>query len=184
VLPTPGLAVQEGRLFRDGKRVVVVAQPTDGRDRGVFLLEVGSDAGPRRISGASLSRWPSIRLSPDERWVAVAGAAEIPIVFPIAGGHPVRLPDISPGHRAFPVGWSAAGDLWVQAPESPPAQLLRFDVAAREVRESRELAPRDLTGVVITWPVHITPDGNTVACSALRTRSRLFLMRGAGPPTN
>src|SRR5262249_6098709 len=37
-LPTPGLEVSEGRLFRDGKRVVVVARPTDGRERAVFLL--------------------------------------------------------------------------------------------------------------------------------------------------
>jgi hypothetical protein len=183
-LPTPGLEVEEGRLFRDGKRVVVVARPVDGRERGVFLLEVGSDAGPRPISETRLSRWPSIRLSPDERWVAASDADEVPVLFPIAGGPPVRLPEVSPEHRAYPVGWSAAGDLWVQSPESPPAQLLRVDVVTHQVRESRELAPRDPTGVILTWPVHITPDGSSVALSTFRLRSRLFLMRGVGVPKN
>src|SRR5215470_315803 len=108
-LPTPGLeGVEEGRLFRDAKRVVVVARPTDSRERGVFLLEVGSDAGARPISEAGLHRWPSIRLSPDERWVAALGADELPVLLPIAGGPAIRLPGLSREHFATPVGWSAA----------------------------------------------------------------------------
>ncbi len=183
-LPTPGLEVEEGRFFRDGKRVVVAARPTDGRERGVFLLEVGSDAGPRTISEAGLARWPSLQLSPDERWVAAWGADEVPLLLPTAGGPPIRLPEVSPEHRAIPVGWSAAGDLWVQSAGHPPAQLLRVDVAARQVRESRELAPGDPTGVVLMWPTHITPDGSMVAFTSIRTRSRLFLMRGVGVAKN
>jgi len=181
-LPTPGLEIGtyvEGLLFRDGKRAVVLAQRIDSRERGVFLLEVGSDAGPRRISEASLSRWPSLRLSPDERWVA-AGADDGPVLLPTAGGPAVRLPEV----RGFPVGWSAAGDLWVGSGSLPPARLLRVDVVTHQVKESREIAPGDPTGVILMWPVHITPDGNSVAIGTSRRRSRLFLMRGAGPPKN
>jgi eukaryotic-like serine/threonine-protein kinase len=183
-LSTPGLEVEEGRLFRDGRRVVVVARSIDSRERAVFLLEVGSDAGARPISEAGLSRWPSLRLSPDERWVAASGFDEVPVLLPIEGGPAIRLPEVSPEHRAFPVGWSAGGDLWVQSAVYPPAQLLRVDVVTHQVRESRELAPRDPTGVYLMYPVHITPDGKSVALSTFRTRSRLFLMRGAGPPKN
>jgi eukaryotic-like serine/threonine-protein kinase len=46
-VPTPGFDVQDGRLLRDGKRVVVAARPLNGREYRVFVFEIGSDAGPR-----------------------------------------------------------------------------------------------------------------------------------------
>ena len=185
-LPTPGLEVGDGdgRLFRDGKRLVVAARPPNGREHRVYLLEVGSDAGPRSISETALSRFPLLALSPDERWVAAWDGEDVPVVLPIAGGTPIRLPELSPHRDVFPVGWSAGGDLWLLKGFDPPAQLIRVDLGSHQIKESRELSPADPTGVTLTPWLRITPDGSAVAYNTYRVRSRLFLMRGAGAAKN
>jgi hypothetical protein len=183
-LPTPGLEVDDARLFRDGKRAVLGALQIGARERRVFLLEVGSDAGARPISEVSVGPWPCLALSPDERWVAASGADEA-VVLPIAGGgSPIRLQGILPEPGGCPIGWSAAGDLWLASGRDPPAQLLRVDPRTRQVKETRQLSPGDPTGVALMWGVRITPDGNTVAFSYIRGSGRLFVMRGAGVPKN
>ena len=183
-VPTPGFDVQDGRLFRDGKRVVVGARPLDGREYRVFVLEIGSDAGPQPISETPVARNSSLRISPDQRWVAAWGADMAPVVLPIAGGKPIRLGDLPPERGGVPVGWSAGGDLWLQSRVNPPVNLLRVDLATHQIKESRELSPGDLTGVSVMWGIRITPDGSAVAFSYKRVRSRLYLMRGAGVPRN
>ena len=183
-LPTPGLEVQDGRLFRDGKRLVVAAGPPKGRERRVYQLEVGSDAGPRSISETALSRFPLLALSPDERWVAAWDGEDVPVVLPIAGGTPIRLPELSPHRDVFPVGWSAGGDLWLLKGFDPPAQPIRVNLGSHQIKESRELAPADRTGVTFPVWVRITPDGSAVAYNIYRVRSRLFFMRGAGAGRN
>ena len=183
-VPTPGFDVQDGRLFRDGKRVVVAARPLDGREYRVFVLEVGSDAGPRLISETPVARNPSLRISPDQLWVAAWGADMAPVVLPITGGKPLLLGDLPPERGGVPVGWSARGDLWLQSRVNPPVNLLRVDLATRQIKESRELSPGDLTGVSVMWGIRITPDGSAVAFSYKRVRSHLYLMRGAGVPRN
>jgi eukaryotic-like serine/threonine-protein kinase len=180
--PAPGLEVQEGRLFRDGKRLVVAARPTNGRERRVYLLEVGSDAGPRSISETALSRWPHLALSPDERWVAAWDGEDVPVVLPIAGGTPIRLPELSP--PVVPIGWSAGGDLWLLKGFDPPAQLIRVDLGSHQIKESRSLSPADPTGVMLPFWLRITPDGSTVVYTTHRVRSRLFVMRGVGVAKN
>jgi hypothetical protein len=67
---------------------------------------------------------------------------------------------------------------------NPPVNLLRVDLATRQIKESREHSPGDLTGVSVMWGIRITPDGSAVAFSYNRVRSRLYLMRGAGVPRN
>jgi DNA-binding winged helix-turn-helix (wHTH) protein len=181
-LPTPGLEVDEGRFFRNGKAVVIGARPKGGRERRAYVLEGGSGL-PRLISEVGLSRWPSVVVSPDERWVAAADSQDLPIVFPLGGGEPIRFSDILPEPNAFPMGWSAAGDLWVLSRRGRQV-LLRVDLRARQVRESRELSLEDMTGISMIWSARVTPDGNAVAFNYGRNRSRLFLMRGAGVPRN
>jgi hypothetical protein len=181
-VPAAGLDVQDARLFRDGKRVVAAARPIDGRDYRVFVLEIGSDAGPRLISETAVDRHPSLHISPDERWVAAWSAELTPVVLPLSGGKPISLGEIAPERGGIPVGWSANGDLWLQSRVNPPVNLLRVDLASRRITESRELSPGDLTGVSVMWGIRITPDGNAVAFSYNRVRSRLYLMRGAGVP--
>ena len=183
-LPTPGLEVRDGRLFRDGKRLVVAARPPNGREHRAYLLEVGSDAGPRSISETALSRFPGLALSPDERWVAAWDGEDVPVVLPIAGGKPIRLPELSPNRDVFPIGWSAGGDLWLLKGFDPPAQLIRVDLGSHQIKESRDLSPADPTGVTLTPWLRITPDGSAVAYNSLRVRSRLFLMRGTGAAKN
>jgi hypothetical protein len=183
-VPTPGLEVRDGRLFRDGKRLVVAARTTNGRERRVYLLEVGSGAGPRSISETVLSRFPLLAISPDERWVAAWDGEDVPVVLPIVGGTPIRLPELSPHRDVFPVGWSAGGDLWLLKGFDPPAQLIRVDLGSQQIKESRELSPADPTGVTLPVWVRITPDGSAVAYNIYRVRSRLFLMRGLGVAKN
>jgi hypothetical protein len=183
-LPTPGLDVVEGRFFPDGKRVVIRARPIDGRQRRAFTLEVGSDAPPRPISEIGLSRFPSLAVSPDERWVAAADAQDAPVVLPLAGGEPIRFSEILPEPNASPVGWSAEGDLWLMSGRGARGLLLRVDLRTHRIQESRQLSPEDPTGVALVTPIRVTPDGSAIAFSYLRARGRLFLMRGAGMPRN
>jgi hypothetical protein len=182
-LPTPGLEVRYGRLFRDGKRVVILARPVDSPKRHVFVLDAGSDAKPRPISETAVTQRPFLFLSPDQRWVATLDADGVVLVLPIAGGAPIRLPGVGPPPGAAPVGWSAEGDLWLRSGWGSSTQLRRVDPATRQVKELRELSSGDTAGATV-WNVVITPDGERVAFSPVRTRSRLFLMRGAGPPKN
>jgi len=163
---------------------VVAARPPNGREHRAYLLEVGSDAGPRSISETALSRFPGLALSPDERWVAAWDGEDVPVVLPIAGGKPIRLPELSPNRDVFPIGWSAGGDLWLLKGFDPPAQLIRVDLGSHQIKESRDLSPADPTGVTLTPWLRITPDGSAVAYNSLRVRSRLFLMRGTGAAKN
>jgi hypothetical protein len=116
--------------------------------------------------------------------VAVNGEDGTVMVLPLAGGgSPIHLRGLSPEPGVCPIGWSAAGDLWLLSGRDPPAQLLRVDPRTRQIKETRQLSPGDPTGVLLVWGVRITPDGNTVAFSYARAHSRLFVMRGAGVPT-
>jgi hypothetical protein len=105
------------------------------------------------------------------------------VVLPIAGGTPIRLPELSPD-RLVPIGWSAAGDLWLMKGQDLPGHLIRVDLGSHQIKESRELSPGDPTGVFLLPSLRITPDGSTVAYTYRRVRSRLFLMRGAGTVKN
>ena len=148
-------------FFSDGKRVAYIAQ--DGtRPLRTWLQDLnGGDPRPITEEGTS-----GVMVSPDEKWL-LAGSGFIypkvidPVLVPIAGGPPVKVPGITPDDSVL--GWSSDGELYV-APYTRvargvlPVEKLNPHTGAR--RAWRDLSQPIVSGIKPDRPI-LTDDGSS-----------------------
>ena len=80
---------------------------------------------------------------------------------------------------ALPLRWSSDGKfLLVQRGASVPAYIFRVDVKSAKYRVWKELAPPDLSGVLMMSAAVISRDEKAYAYSFNRTLSELFVVDG------
>ncbi|HWC65351.1 MAG TPA: hypothetical protein VG777_04650, partial [Thermoanaerobaculia bacterium] len=175
------LPVVQGRFLHcdwtpDGKSILVeIAE--NGRPPRLCLQDVAT--GKIRSAseeGVDLLLYSHL-ISPDSRYVIGRGSDRALHLYPLAGGAPRPLPNVSSGEQ--PLRWSAdGGSLYVYTPGPPPVRvdLVRLSDGHRE--KWRDLAPQDPAGVVFVRPPVIAPDGKHYVYSYTRVLSELFIARG------
>jgi serine/threonine protein kinase len=177
-VPLAGATAIRARWLSDGKRIVFVgAQSTDKQYR---LYVVGLDGGPpAQVSGAGI-RCCFFEVSRDDRLVAARNLDDILTLYPLGGGPPLALPELS--KNVVPVGWNRDGQIWVRQLREVPARILLYDIGKRRVLAERTFSPNDPTGVSAIGQIQITPDSMAIAYTYIRTLGDLYLLDGLSPP--
>ena len=173
----PGMErVYTASFFRDGKRVALFGRRGEDASR-VFVLDI--DSGELRSISPPLAPGYTIAVSPDQRWVAAPDAEGAPILLPVEGGSPDRVPEL--GLRFGLIGWMKDQTLLAFERNALPDPVVRFDPRTREVTPFRTLAPVDLAGVPRLTKVLATPDGKTFAFHFRRRTDVLYLLDPVEP---
>jgi eukaryotic-like serine/threonine-protein kinase len=176
-LSVPGVNAVGARLLRDGKRAAFVGQSPEDKQLRIYVMPLEGGE-PRPISPPVVPAYFDV--SHDDGVAAALGLDQVLTLFPLAGGEPVRLPEL--GRDVVPAGWTEDGQLWARKFREVPTRLLRFDIAKRRVVEERSVGPIDPTDVIRVTRVRITPDGRSLAFDDERTLGGLVLVEGLGAP--
>jgi hypothetical protein len=175
-LERPGLTLMTARwLPPDGGRVLVRARGREGAAR-LFEIDVdGTTINPVTPEGLAVgvAGWVT---SPEGSMVAVS-TPNGPVLFPIAGGSPRRVPGTT--GRSQVVGWIVSG-LLVSDDPLAGGQVDLVDPATGRRGIWADLQPQDPAGIMsldLSMLV-TTPDGRGYGYTWHRATSDLFLVRG------
>jgi dipeptidyl aminopeptidase/acylaminoacyl peptidase len=182
ILPTgPGQArvVRGGSLtylsaswFPDGAHLLCGGQEP-GRSPALYVQDVTGGVPRRIVDGADRGV-----VSPDGRTVATIGADNSVTLTPVDGGRPRVLRDLPPVTGVL--RWSATGrQLFLTgALSDKPAKIFRLDIETGRADLWRTLGPLDLSGVVTSFDISLTPDGRSYCYSYIRRLSSVFVVDG------
>jgi eukaryotic-like serine/threonine-protein kinase len=168
------LAVYFACWFPDGERILILASEP-GKAMRLYVID-SAGATPRPISPEGVSTWWN-SLSPDGRFVAVTGANQKMLTYPVAGGDPRPVPNAEMGE--VPIRWSNEKSwIFVAKPNEIPTKIYRLNIenGSRELWMS--LSPADRTGLDSTSSLRLTPDGKSYAYSYERFISELYMISG------
>jgi DNA-binding beta-propeller fold protein YncE len=170
-----------GSWFPDGRRIVFAGSEA-GKGSRLYVQNVDGGAPvPITPEGTNLILAQSC-VSPDGRSVFATGPDGRITIYPIddwtaTAGEPKPVPGLEPG--SFAIRWSADGrSLYTFKIGTMPMTVYLVDIETGERTAWRSLIPPDPTGIVVTVPVLVTPDGATYAYSYLRESSELHLVEG------
>jgi hypothetical protein len=172
-LERPGLALAEIRWLRDGRSLVVRAEPSDGAHRLYVLEAFGGATRPVTPEGLAVGdRWAA---SPDGSTVALSTPRGVELL-PLVGGSGRRVPA---SERWQVVGWIETG-LLVSEDPSALGTVYRMDPATGRRSDWAVIRPRDPAGIMNlhVGSLVVTPDGRGYGYSWHRAISDLYLVDG------
>jgi Tol biopolymer transport system component/predicted Ser/Thr protein kinase len=173
-LPEEGLNVQGADWLPDGKTILFTANEPG---RGARLYVRSLDGGkPRAISPEG---YRSIRrgTSPDGKWVLATGPDGRNYRYPVAGGEPVAVPNVTAQDRLE--GWTADGkSIFMHRRGELPARIYRLDVETGQTTLWKEVMPLESAGLGDVGGVMVTPDGRSYVFGTNWTLSDLYLVEG------
>jgi hypothetical protein len=175
-VPLSSLGVVGGQWSRDGRRVWIAAFQTDHAGIQLFPVDVATRKVLEPIPGSDIIPW-AIAISPDDRWIATAGADHVLTVYPVSKGEPIRISSLQATLSPFPAGWSSTGELWVGLMGATPPRLVRVEFPTGKITRSIDLDPRQIGGNEID-DARITSDESLLAVEYIVFRGRLELVRG------
>jgi eukaryotic-like serine/threonine-protein kinase len=160
----------------DGKRIVFVGNEPGHRIR--YYVQ-GLDGGPPRAitpENVSYSLVDPVVISPDGRFVAVAGLDARITLYPLDGGAARAFPKVTEGFA--PLRWCQGNSLMVYQGGNMPVKILRLDVATGAKALWRELAPNYKTGLVGITMARVGADCQSSAYTAWYQPSELWIADG------
>lgn len=168
------LAVYFACWFPDGVRILILASEP-GKAMRLYVMD-SAGAMPRPITPEGVSTWWN-SLSPDGRFVAVTGANQKMLIYPVEGGDPRPVPNAETGE--VPIRWSNETSwIFVAKPNEIPTKIYRLNVENGRRELWMSLSPADRTGLDSTSSIRLTPDGKSYAYSYERFISELYLISG------
>ncbi len=174
-LPRPGIELEAGSFFPDGRRLLLSGHEPGHASR-LFVVEL-PDGKPKPISPEGVSLWRWRALAPDGRSAVARGADGTLGLYPTDGGEPRPLPGAT--RDDVPIRWTADGrGLYVQRGPGVPGRVDVLDVASGKRRQWKELTPPDPAGVLTIGPILLSADGRSYVYSYRRMLDDLFLVEG------
>jgi eukaryotic-like serine/threonine-protein kinase len=160
----------------DGKRIVFVGNEPGHRLR--YYVQSLDGGPPRAITPeyVSYSSVDPVAISPDGRFVAVAGLDGSIMLYPLDGANARAVPKGAEGFT--PLRWCQGNWLLVYQAGGVPAKILRLDIATGAKAPWRELAPNYRTGFGAVGSVRVGGDCQSSAYSALYGLSDLWIADG------
>jgi eukaryotic-like serine/threonine-protein kinase len=169
----PGIGrVDAGAFLRDGKRLALLVRR--GSEKLDQLMVFNTESGEMRMISPLLPYSIGLATSLDDRWVAMNDSDGVLTAFPVAGGTPLKVPELGPTYQI--AGWLRDGTMLAFDRYTLPAPVVRFDPKTRAVTPVTHLAPADVTGVPRITKVRVTPDGKTFAFHHRRVSATLYVM--------
>jgi hypothetical protein len=148
------------------------------RPSRLYLISIDGSA-PRPISdeGVSLPLGNSSRrVSPDGQWVAADGPDRLARLYPVAGGAPRAIPNLTSDDVV--IRWTPDGRALYVYKQHVQARVEVLDLATGRRTPWRQLAPADPAGVGSLSSVLIGPDGKSYVYSYSRLTEDLYLAEG------
>ena len=160
----------------DGKRIVFVGNEPGHRIR--FYVQSLDGSPPRAITPENVSYLITdpVVISPDGRFVAVAGLDGSITLYSLDGGVARAVPKGAEG--LSPLRWCQGNSLMVYQGGNVPVKILRLDVATGAKAPWRELAPNSKTGLLGLLSVRVGADCQSSAYSAWYQPSDLWIADG------
>ncbi len=173
-LTDEGLIVQAADWLPDGKTILFTANEPG---RGVRLYVRSLDGGKPRAFSPEGYRGLRRGVSPDGKWVLASGPDGRVYRYPVAGGEPIAVPEISGRDRLD--GWAADGrSIFVHNRGELPARVYRQDVETGQKSLWKEVMPLETAGLGDVAGVMITPDERSYIYGTAWTLSDLYLIEG------
>jgi hypothetical protein len=145
---------------------------------GLRLYSLDLEGGkPRALTPEGIQS--VFRVSPGGKFAAVVDAKHQVVLYPLAGGEPVKCPGTEPGD--LPQAWSAdEAYLYVGKQGPPPLRVYRVDWRTGRRGLWKEIMPADPAGVYRFGGggAVVSPDGRAYAYSFLQQLSELHLVEG------
>ena len=171
---TPDVApiekVVRARWFPDSQRLLLTGHEKGKKDRS-YEMSMASGA-PTPITPEGLSGG---LISPDGKWLIVAGADGVRRLFPMDGG-PLR--DVGLQKDDAVAGWLADSRGILVWSRTQPVNVARLDLASGQRTPVATLAPGDMDGVTSIGGVIFAPDGDHYVYGYPRLLSELFVVDG------
>ncbi len=179
-LDIPGFTSTQMAQFVPGARKVVFQGIPEGRQVGIFEIDLDKPGPARELAPPGTLEWMGVSpVSPDGRSLLTHRDIEngaLELVQPLDGGEPTRIPFES---QDVPIRWTADGKgLYVFKRQGLPARIFRMDVATRKKELVKEFMPADPGGMTGFMTVTMTPDAKTFAFNYRRRLSELYLVEG------
>lgn len=153
----------------DGTKVVFTGAEPDNLSR-VYLLDLKS--GMTRALTPEETSEPLI--SPDGQWLLARSRSMAFAVYPLTGGEPRPLKDLSP--TDLPIQWDVSGHRIYLWDRTLPAKIFRLDLLSGRRELWLEITPKDSSGLLY-GSVSISPDGESYAYHFRRALTNLFVAR-------
>jgi Tol biopolymer transport system component len=156
-LQLPGIEHVSNAVFLDdGRALLLFARESRKGQSGAFYIQDIPAGKPRRIAkGYGLV---GKAVSPDGKWIVGLGEGwnDDLVLIPVEGGDLKSIPNTN---TIDPLRWSADGKALLAAElGSLPVRVVRVDVATGRREPWKDLGPADLSGVIQSTGIHITPD--------------------------
>jgi len=174
-VPLSNLLLGRGTWSHDGRRLWIAARKKDETRRQLFPVDVARRTLLDPIASNVLPL--PIAISPDDRWIAAAGADGNLTVYPVAGGEPTHISSVEGRHRPTPAGWTSTGELWAVLPLATPPRLVRVQIPSGKITRTIEVDLREFGSDELS-DARITPDESIVVVESVAWRVRLELVRG------
>jgi eukaryotic-like serine/threonine-protein kinase len=174
----PGAVVQYSRAVWDGTGRVVFSGADKKNSERLYVQDVAGGP-PRAVTDDGVLLSPIGRpVSPDGQRVVAVGAEDgVPAVYPLAGGKPVAIPGLDTGDVTL--CWTPDGrEILVahyEENESTPPRIQRIEVATGRAQPWTRLGRTLASGLIGTYRVLVTPDGESYAYNYTRSLSDLYL---------
>jgi WD40 repeat protein len=175
-VPLRSLVVGLGQWSRDGRRLWITARQNDHAGFQLFPVDVANRKLLDPITDTELG-YTLIAISPDDHWIAAAGADRVLTVYPVNKGEPIRISSLQADLSPSPAGWTSAGELWVGLLSASPPRLVRAEFPTGKITRSIDLDLRQIGGDKIT-DARITPDESLLVVEYMLWRGRLEVMKG------
>ena len=165
--------VANARWRPDGASVIL-AGTEPGRSTRLYLQPLAG-GNPRPLSEEGVASG-LLAVSPDGKLVAAVDPRTGPILYPVDGGDPRRVPETEADD--YPIGFGSDGALFVRRHrDNFPARVWRIDLVRRSRTLWVSLTPGQ-PGATGVGRALMTPDGKSFAFNYASMNSPLYLLEG------
>ncbi|HVG31217.1 MAG TPA: protein kinase [Pyrinomonadaceae bacterium] len=161
--------------FPDGRRIIFNGREPGGQTR-CYAQEIEGGAA-RAVTPAGVAATSPALVSPDGRYVVAAGGQGRRALYPVGGGEPRPIPNLS--DEDLIARFSEDGrSLLVYSRGQQPVRINRLDLSTGGKEPFREVAPADPSGILDAPRVFVTPDGKAYVYFMRRLLCDLHLVEG------